>query len=250
MTQWQYDKLHQSTTYNSISLFTTIATVDLVCTDTLSQFRVFCHSDEPKLVCSWRISLLFMGPLCYSSSHLREDQEWAGSDKKNNNKKKNRGWIQSVVDFSCDEDTVSKVLTARCIWPQWTLTAPLCAKQRKDEDTLWWIQQHRSLQEPTLNISLHPVKVNGALTENSSVENIVWINKPPASNRVQYLLNGADVFSLCCCPYVAALRVKLFGCCKPQLPQALLPIPLLPLPESFINSSENFHSVQIKSKSN
>lgn len=172
-------------------------------------------------------------------------------------KKTNRGWIRSAVDFSCDEDTVSKVLTARCISPQWTLTAPLCVKQRKDEDTLWWIQQHRSLQEPTLNISLHPVKVNGALTENSSVENIVGINKPPASNRMQYLLSGADVFSLCYCPYVAALCVQHLQHpthsawrCKPQLQLALLPIPLLPLPEWFINSSENLHSVQIKSKSN
>lgn len=157
---------------------------------------------DGSLFCLWALSVTHH-PI---SERTRSEQ---GAIKK----KQNRGWIRSAVDFSCDEDIVSKVLTARCISPQWTLTAPLCARQRKDEDTLWWIQQHRSLTEPTLNISLHPVKVNRALTENSSVENIVGINEPPASNRVQYLLNGADVFSLCCCPYVVALHVKLFGRC-------------------------------------
>lgn len=106
-------------TYDSISLFTAIATAGLLCADTLSRFRAFCHSDQP-MALQFMVDVSFvMGPL--SPGTGRENRA-----RQNTEDESDQLLILAVT---------SKVLTVRYVLPQWALT--ICAKQKKDEDT-WW----------------------------------------------------------------------------------------------------------------
>lgn len=109
-------------TYDNISLFTAIATAGLLCADTPSWFRAFCHSDQPT-------ALQFMVDVSFVMVPLSLTRSWGWEQDPKKEDESDQLLILAVM---------STVLTTRYVEPRWALTTgPVHAKQKKHED-IWW----------------------------------------------------------------------------------------------------------------